>query len=377
MLAGCMDAVLWSRLCRLPMVSQEGVARSFSRSSSSKRDRRKGVLGESIAGMGDDRGGNAHKRAVFNAAVERRARDLVAARQEPAKSSIDSLAESDNTPSLERLLRFFENGFFLTALGLIGPVMVPVSNWFLSLPGICLVLGLHRSHATRGKAPIIQVSFYSLVLFVGIFAGYGIHAAINKTEAELIADIVSKMPKPGSTITTIYQTQKTAVNKAHIYMAQAHSAYAQELNGAIIGYLPLVPNQPFQWNVYFLNDGQADAKDFDSFAKAFLERGPDTSTTEKSVLSRFRRAEKSHNILRATMQAGSHRGIWLTGRTAQPITQNDMAELNSGEEILYLLVSLRWSDDAGPHFFHFCQWAQPPAFNPETWEVCSVFNDSD
>jgi hypothetical protein len=88
-------------------------------------------------------------------------------------------------------LRLAEHGGVLTVLGIAGPVMVPLSNWFLLLTAACFVLALDRSELVRGRSRSIQILSYVLLALIGAAAGLGIHVAIDKQESELVSRIAA------------------------------------------------------------------------------------------------------------------------------------------------------------------------------------------
>ncbi len=111
-------------------------------------------------------------------------------------SEIDSASASEQPSTIEKILLFFEHGLFLTAVGIGGPLMVPLSNWFLLLPAGCFALAFHRVGVVRGRPWFQQVPSYLLIAVIGIATGFGIHAAIEKQENELLSRIATLLPKP-------------------------------------------------------------------------------------------------------------------------------------------------------------------------------------
>jgi hypothetical protein len=97
---------------------------------------------------------------------------------------------------IEKILLFFEHGLFLAAVGIAGPLMVPLSNWFLLLPAACLALAFHRVGVVRGRPRFQQIPSYLLIALIGLATGFGIHVAIEKQENELISRIAALLPKP-------------------------------------------------------------------------------------------------------------------------------------------------------------------------------------
>lgn len=138
------------------------------------------------------KGGNAHDRAMTKG-NENRMPEPPKAPPMLAKVSESETTESPETSTLERILAFFENGLFLTAVGFAGPLMVPLSEAFLLLPAACLALGFHRVGVVRGRHWPQQLIGYSLIAFIGLATGFGIHVAIEKQEAELISKIADTL----------------------------------------------------------------------------------------------------------------------------------------------------------------------------------------
>lgn len=95
----------------------------------------------------------------------------------------------------EKLFRFIEHGLVLAALGILGPLMVPLSKWFLALPAICLALAWHRVEAVKGRSVVLQGISYIGMLLLGASAGFGAYKAIEKQENELVAKIAALIPK--------------------------------------------------------------------------------------------------------------------------------------------------------------------------------------
>ncbi|UWZ85279.1 hypothetical protein [Occallatibacter riparius] len=89
----------------------------------------------------------------------------------------------------EGVFRFLESGPVLAALGIVGPLMIPLSKLFLALPAACFALGFHRSQVVAAKGLAVKVAGYFLILCLGSLAGYGAHKALQETESELISRI--------------------------------------------------------------------------------------------------------------------------------------------------------------------------------------------
>lgn len=109
---------------------------------------------------------------------------------------IASIPSSAQVSIVEKILLFFENGLFLAAVGIAGPLMVPLSTWFLLLPAACFALAFHRVGVVRGRPWFQQISGYLLIALIGLATGLGIHVAIEKQENELISRIAALLPKP-------------------------------------------------------------------------------------------------------------------------------------------------------------------------------------
>ena len=105
---------------------------------------------------------------------------------------------------IEGAFRFVEHGAFLTVAGIVGSLMIFLSNWFLLVPAACLALAFHRAEAVKGRSMAAQVTAYALILTIGVFTGLGIHEAVEKQEGELISQIAALFPrnKGGSDLVT-------------------------------------------------------------------------------------------------------------------------------------------------------------------------------
>lgn len=161
------------------------------------------MLGESIAGMARNALVKARKEIQ---ALNRKIQELQGLLEERqpdtplvaigAESSAATHPHEEKVSIPESLFRFVEHGAFIGAIGIIGPLMVPVSNWFLALPAACFALAFHRTGVVRGRSLLVQIPSYILLLFLGAAAGLGIHDSIKQTEEELLSRIAALIPKP-------------------------------------------------------------------------------------------------------------------------------------------------------------------------------------
>lgn len=123
-----------------------------------------------------------------------------------AEAATSESAQPTAQPSiLEKILLFFEHGLFLTAVGIAGPLMVPLSNWFLLLPATCFALAFHRVGVVRGRPWFQQVPSYLLISSIGIATGFGIHVAIEKQENDLLSRLAAMSRPSPPQITNIYE----------------------------------------------------------------------------------------------------------------------------------------------------------------------------
>jgi len=59
------------------------------------------------------------------------------------------------------------------------------------------------------------------------------------------------------------------------------------------------------------------------------------------------------------------------------LTANDLARLQAGTEIAFVLVEITYKDRGTIHHARRCAWLQPPADPPGIWHFCEGFNKSD
>jgi hypothetical protein len=77
-----------------------------------------------------------------------------------------------------------------------------------------------------------------------------------------------------------------------------------------------------------------------------------------------------------SLRPGGQDTLWFTSRSDESIRSEDLMQFKNGTKIMYLLLSVKYSDPAGDHYIHACRWVQPPAFNPEIWHFCKGWTDS-
>ncbi len=162
---------------------------------------------------------------------------------------------------------------------------------------------------------------------------------------------------------------------ALITFEKLEDIYRLYLNGVPSGAgVGLVAGKRVGFNVYFVNTGTATANDVRGHGKVYLVGD---NKHESSVVARFKRELQGSgkDPLRATLDAGGHDEHWFTAQSDRPITQDDINKLAYGKEYIYLLFSESYHDPTGTHEQHYCKLLQPPAFDPEVWQICKDFSD--
>jgi hypothetical protein len=155
-------------------------------------------------------------------------------------------------------------------------------------------------------------------------------------------------------------------------MESIHRVYINGVpSGAGIG---LVQRQVIGFNIYFINNGNATAHNTAGVGKVYLV--PD-SKHEQQLIARFKNdVDKIKNsLLRTDLDPGGHEENWFTAKSDRVVTAEDIKKLVNGRERLYLLFTEFYNDSTGSHYQNYCKLLQPPAFDPEVWQLCEDFSD--
>ena len=155
-------------------------------------------------------------------------------------------------------------------------------------------------------------------------------------------------------------------------MESIHLLYVNGVpSGAGVG---LVQGQIVGFNIYFVNRGTATAHNAAGMGKVYLV--PDNKH-EQQLIAQFRKeVEKTQkSLLKTDLDPGGNEENWFTAKSDRVVTAEDIKKLANGEERLYLLFTEFHSDSTGSHYQNYCKLLQPPAFNPEVWQLCDDFSD--
>lgn len=170
------------------------------------------------------------------------------------------------------------------------------------------------------------------------------------------------------------ETKKTA----RVILSRFESAIRETVKNAETGRgIAFVVGLPVQMNLYFENRGDANAEENFSFGRIYLV--PEESDhVEKELTRRFEReaayTRKQLAPLHTPLRPAPDY-VWITAKSANPITDDDIKKLQDGTERLYLFVLDTYKDFAGKHYMHHCAALQSPAFNPEVWHHCDDFEE--
>ncbi len=174
---------------------------------------------------------------------------------------------------------------------------------------------------------------------------------------------------------------------ASIALDHVTSGHVEAVNGIQTGRpIWLVQDQVIDVNLFFRNSGPVIADCKKEWGRIYLVPSDPTvadvtKNQEKVELMKVL-VPRVKKALRAATQpmsgifpANGQGGLWLTVHSENVITQDDIAKLHSGAELLFLFYDIEYTDPIGPHYIHSCQIAQTPAFDPEIWQVCPGFQD--
>jgi hypothetical protein len=146
----------------------------------------------------------------------------------------------------------------------------------------------------------------------------------------------------------------------------------------------LFPGKDVKANIFVTNAGPATADISKGAGMVYLmpsDAGRPVGQAEldkevKMLIPRFKTFLAKVPVTQSPLSSGGQDFWWNTARSERVLTQDDIAKLASGEEILFLFFGLEYSDPRGSHYMHRCMIAQPPAFNPaEVWGYCNGFQD--
>jgi hypothetical protein len=244
--------------------------------------------------------------------------------------------------------------------------------------------GIHisvREHRVRNAIIIGVIG----ALGIGLTVWGGIRNGLSQQELTgKIAKIMNGQETTNSGIEELKHAPAPTVNvnvppppkpSADITLDKIESSYAETVNGNLTGrHLALVPNRPLSFNIYFTNIGSAAADELKGSGRVYVTR----DMTKKAQMELVRKYEHflTHNPPQtAVLPAGDKQNAWFTVVNDRPITNDDIDQLNKGTEFIYLLFSEHWKDPSGTHYVHYCRNIKPPAFDPEIWQFCEVFED--
>jgi hypothetical protein len=135
----------------------------------------------------------------------------------------------------------------------------------------------------------------------------------------------------------------------------------------------LMVNMPLSFNVRYTNVGNGTAVNLGSRMHVFIE--PDISTTSESdVHEQFEKMKVSQPLKGAVMLA---KGADQFGSAKGPIlSPEDYANLMFGRRVAYIVAELRYRDDIGAHYRHYCQALLPPQPGGHViFATCENYND--
>lgn len=129
-------------------------------------------------------------------------------------------------------------------------------------------------------------------------------------------------------------------------------------------------------NYGFLNTGNDKARNYKTFARAYVEDGdPDQVITIEKVWKQFAAWVVDHDSKMRTGDAitTDPRGFW--GTTQGPyinVSQTMLPKIQNGTLHIFLTISIPFDDDTGKYVSEGCFWMQAPANPSSPWHGCAM-----
>jgi len=195
-------------------------------------------------------------------------------------------------------------------------------------------------------------------------------AKFGDSIVQRVSAVVGSKPSPSS------NAEPPKPSFARIEQYGIGSGYFNAVNPADHAWL--LSGKPVLMNVAFSNSGTAPADHFLGFGKIYIQpANPDegVSSARKSRTADMQAMRSDFDVESKKGLAlgkpgtllmngsGDRAGVFFTARSTQAISDDDIARLASGQELLYLLYEVQWTDPSGSHHMRKCQMAQTPAFN--------------
>jgi len=132
---------------------------------------------------------------------------------------------------------------------------------------------------------------------------------------------------------------------------------------------------PVYLNSNFANLGGPVADVFRGAGKAYVMTKV-SEENERAAIEDFKRTREPYlDTFPGAPLPSDASTNWFTSKSEKILTSDDLAALQNGTEVIYLLNEVKYRDPAGKHFMRFCEILEPPAFNPEVWQLCSDFHE--
>lgn len=223
------------------------------------------------------------------------------------------------------------------------------------------------------------VRFFTLVIIGAVFTAFAVYRGVQAGEQiERKLDVIeqnTEKPQPPPIVNINPQIAATQP-RAIVNIDSIKTAWRETYNGQPTGRLvALASGKKIALNVTYINTGDATA-DISGGGTLYLSNSSDENT-QGQLIQRFKSELSRQKFSTAPLPPGGHQGYWFTARTDREIDKDDLDQLASGKEILFLFASITYKDPSGVHHVNTCWRLQSPAFDPEVWHVCTGYEDHD
>ncbi len=245
-----------------------------------------------------------------------------------------------------------------------------------------------RNEDVGGYSPIISASGQRITIekkssyFDARITLYGIATVFT-----LVAAIVSyagwlKFPRPIGTT-----SPSTPVPRSYLTLDGPFRFPLVAAGGQLVTEINFQVGDEFQFNIFYKQEGPNPLEIVEASHLIYVEPDHEDQTQNSLITDFEKRIRNGRKLLPRrneplpTVTQGEHRFYTAfaptVANTRRIVTQRDLEEMQSGEEILFVIVEIVYEDVGQIHHCRRCEWLQPPASLPSVWHMCKGFNHSD
>jgi hypothetical protein len=210
---------------------------------------------------------------------------------------------------------------------------------------------------------------------------YGVHISVreNRIRNAIIIGIVGLAGITLTVLGTIRNgvTQRDLVSRLAKIQEYSKPESDIELDMITPGYTvgPFVEGKRAFMFVYWVNRGTLNVVNLHAASKLYM--GPDNSDGTQEAIINDWMTISGPDLLNKTPAATLSRGGTaraLVSAYGPTLSREDLDNLHTGKTLMYLVSQLTFFDKNGYHDIQRCGFLQPPAWEPDFWHYCRMFN---